>query len=190
MLPAIPDDSKKSRLRVKRNPIGSETSSAETSRNHISAVNAVITSIAWTCRLVRKPKRTSNVEDHVISTTLAPSPSVAVDPDTANTLRKHHVAIEKLKSSLPDRRYDWRLFEFSGLHTLSEQGDSPNLRHEIEKVLNAKRQSLGNTTAISKSKAVIDCVYQALSPFVKIFLTVGRNVQSVHSRRLSYADII
>lgn len=179
MLPAIPDGSKKSRLRVKRNPIGSETSSAETSRNHISAISAVIASVG---RLIHKPKRTSNIQHQVTSTTLAPSPSLTVDSDTINTLERHNAAIEKLKSSLTDRRNDWRSFEFSGLHTWSEHGDSSNLRHEIDKVLNAKRQSIGNTTAISKSKVVIECVYQALSPFLKNFLTVGRNMQSVYSR--------
>lgn len=137
MLPAIPDDSKKSKLRVKRNPINGEASFDETARNHISAISTVIASIAGIHQSIRKPKRTSSILPHVTSTIPAPSPSLTADFDTINTLKKHSAAIEKLKSSLTDRRNDWSSFEFSGLHTL-EHGDSSNLRHEIEKVLNTK----------------------------------------------------
>jgi len=168
--------------------MGSETYSAETSRNQISAISAVIASVAGARRLVRKAKRTSNTQYRPTNSTLAPSPSL--DPDTINTAKRHNAAIKKLESSLTDRRNEWRSFEFSGLHTWSEHGDSSNLRHEIEKVLDAKRQSIRNTTAVSKSKAVIEYVYQALSPFFKSFLTVARNVQSVYHRGLSCANIV
>jgi len=162
--------------------MGSETSSAETSRNHISAISAVIASVAGTRRLVRKTKRASNIQHCPPSSTLDPSLSPIADADTINTLNRYNAAIKRLKSSLTDCHNDWLSFEFSGLHTGSEHGDSSNLRHGIEKVLDAKRQSIRNTTALSKSKAIIEYICQALSPFVKSFLTVGRNMQSVYHR--------
>lgn len=181
MLPAIPDDSKKSGLWIKRNPMDSKPFPAETSRNHVSAISAVIASVAGTRRLVRQGKRTSKHPTPPDQQRPHPSLSFTSDTDTMNTLKRHNAAIENLRSGLADRRNEWRSFEFSGRHTWSESRDSSRLRQEIEKVLDAKRQSIKNTTAISKSKAVIEYIYQALSPFFKSLLTVGRNVQSVYS---------
>lgn len=201
MLPTIPDDSKRSsRLRVNRNRISSATCSVETSNNHISAIGAVIASVAGTCRLVSKAKtcrlvsqtktcrsvsqakRARNIQHHFTDATLAPPQSLTTDSDTINTLARHNAAIEKLKNCLNYRRDDWRSFGYPSLHTWPEQADLSGLRHEVEKVLDAKRQSIRNTTAVSKSKTVIKCIYDALTPFLKNFLTVARNVQSVYSR--------
>src|SRR5262249_47623860 len=114
-----------------------------------------------------------------ISRNSGPTP-ISHDPDTTRSLERYREEVLRLKLALQNRRKEWGSFDFRELGSIPENEDITILQSEVEKVLDAKKNSLANKTAWTTVKSIIEQGYMALTPFAKTFLSVAKNAQSVY----------
>jgi hypothetical protein len=92
--------------------------------------------------------------------------------DSAQTRKRYDAAAQKLKSCVKRRCKNWAAFDIN-FESLPTQ-DVATLQSEIEKVMEARAKSSQNKTAWSKSKAVMEQLFFALSPFATNLLNIGK----------------
>ena len=110
-----------------------------------------------------------------------PDSDVAIpkDFDSAQTTARYEAAVQKLKSAIKRREDHWSGFDLG--FDWGPMEDVMTLRSEIEKIMDARAKSSQRKPLWSKSKAVMEQIFVALSPFALNVLgisTLASNVQS------------
>lgn len=75
----------------------------------------------------------------------------------------------------------WGSFDFPELKGEPINPADSQFKHKIDMVLEAQKGTLKDQTAWEKCKHTVQCVFTALSPFAKNFLTIAAQAQSVSS---------
>ena len=104
-----------------------------------------------------------------------------LDPfgDRERTERRYKDAAEQLEKSLNIRRRNWETFEIPTLGNISENDPIPQLREQIQKALEARKDSVKDRDFWSKGRNIIERGFTAMSPFAKKFLKIAKEGQSV-----------
>jgi hypothetical protein len=103
----------------------------------------------------------------------------STDSDTVNASNRYEEAKQKLRHSLKFRRDEWGSFEFTEVDAIPECEESSKLQNEISKLLTSRKNSIASSTTWSKSKAVVERIFRALSPFAKNVLYIAKSSQVV-----------
>jgi hypothetical protein len=103
--------------------------------------------------------------------------------DTERTLERYKKAIEQIKKALELRRDEWEHFELSGFDSLTSvgEGDLKTLQLQIDRVLDSRNKAAQNRTTWQKSKHIVEQVFMALAPCMKIIFSLAQQSAQVIS---------
>ena len=115
-------------------------------------------------------------DDPSASATGQPIPGV----DTARTNARHQKACELLLACLPKAQQDdtWNFLDFSDVEAKSGTFDE-EFSHKVDTILESKRGSIKDDDSWAKCCQTVECVFAALIPFSRNFLTIANQGQSV-----------
>jgi hypothetical protein len=115
------------------------------------------------------------------------SPGIAEDyGDRERSIARYKEAAKILKKSIEIRQGSWGSFDLSGLTGEPGDFDDAQFRNKINLALTSKEANIKDRESCSKCRYTIECLFTALSPFAKNFLTVAKNAQSVWTSFLCY----
>ncbi len=108
------------------------------------------------------------------------SDSVVPDYDTKRTRNRHLEACKLLITSIKTCQQDitWNFLEVPELEGEHASFDAQFLQ-KVNRMLESRKTDIRDETVWSKCRDTIECIFTALSPFFKNFLTIATNVQSV-----------
>jgi hypothetical protein len=101
--------------------------------------------------------------------------------DRERTKERYEAAATLLEESLKHRQGHWGSFEFPELSGEPEKINDSQFRRKIELALESRRNSVKDKTGWSKGKDIVECIFTALSPLSKNFLTIAKEGQAVPS---------
>jgi hypothetical protein len=109
------------------------------------------------------------------------SEATSSDYDTQRTRNRHIEACKLLRTSIKACRQanTWEFLDFPELEGEPLSFDQKFLQ-KVNGLLESRKKDIKDETAWSKCRETIECVFTALAPFFKNFLTIATNVQSVH----------
>ena len=113
--------------------------------------------------------------------------AAGLDPfgDRERTEARYKEAVEKLKKSVKLPRKNWEAFEIPDFKNLADVNDPiPQLREDIKKTLNARKDAFKDQSFWSKCKRVTEGIFTAIIPFATNVLLVvkgGSNVFPVEN---------
>lgn len=99
--------------------------------------------------------------------------------DRERTRERYEAAATLLEESLKHRQGHWGSFEFPELSGEPEKINDSQFRRKIELALESRRNSVKDRTGWSKGKDIVECIFTALSPLSKNFLTIAKEGQAV-----------
>jgi hypothetical protein len=99
--------------------------------------------------------------------------------DRERTKERYAEAATLLEASLKGRQGNWGSFEFPELSGEPEGFNDLQFRHKIELALESRRNSVKDKTGWSRGRDIIECIFTALSPLAKNFLTIAKEGQAV-----------
>ena len=91
---------------------------------------------------------------------------------------RYKEAATLLQKSITSRQGLWGSFDFPQLSGEPEDFNDAQFRENINKVLVSHESSIKDRTTFSKCKYTVECIFTALSPFAKNFLTIAKEAQS------------
>lgn len=110
-----------------------------------------------------------------------PTPVVEDYNDRERALARYREATNVLSRSIENRPPQWGSFDLPGLAGDPEDFDDAQFRNKINLVITSKEASIKDRKSLSKCRNAIECLFTALSPFSKNFLTIAKEGQSVPS---------
>jgi hypothetical protein len=96
-------------------------------------------------------------------------------------LVRYKEAANMLKESIKAREGSWGSFDLPGLTGEPGDFDDAQFRKSINLALASKETAIKDRQSWSKCTHTVECIFIALSPFAKNFLTIAKNAQSVRS---------
>ena len=99
--------------------------------------------------------------------------------DQERTKLRYEKAAKALAKSLKLCQRDWPPFELPKFNDVVNDDVLPDVQEAIEKMLNAREQSMKNPDFWSKRKRTITRIFSATSPFAKSFLQIAKAGSSV-----------
>ena len=99
--------------------------------------------------------------------------------DKKRTEERYKKAVLKLEESLKVRRANWETFEAPKFDDTSKDDPVPELREQINKILEVRKAPINNQDYLARGKRAIERGFKAMSPFAKNFLRVAKEGQSV-----------
>ena len=99
--------------------------------------------------------------------------------DIKRTEERYKKAVLKLEESLKVRRANWETFEASKFDGTAKDDPIPELREQINKILEARKAPINNQDYLARGKRAIERGFKAMSPFAKTFLRMAKEGQSV-----------
>lgn len=99
--------------------------------------------------------------------------------DRQRAKARYKEAAHLLKKSIEIRRGPWRSFDFQDLSGEPEEFDDAKFRNKINTALTQWESTIKDRKSWSKYTYTIECIFTALSPFAKNFLTIANEAQSV-----------
>ena len=115
------------------------------------------------------------------STAISPPPVQDRSGDSRRARTRYLEAAKALEEVVSGCKSQWGSFDFPELKGEPINPTDLQFKHKIDTVLEAQKSALKDQTAWEKCKHTIQCVFSALSPFAKNFLTIAANAQSVQS---------
>ena len=102
------------------------------------------------------------------------------DVDTARTNARHQNACELLLACLPAAQQDdsWNFLDFSDVESKAETFDA-EFSHKVYTILESKRSLIMDDDSWAKCCQTVECVFAALVPFSRNFLSIANQGQSV-----------
>ena len=102
------------------------------------------------------------------------------DVDTARTNARHQKACELLLACLPKAQQDdtWNFLDFSDVEAKSGTFDE-EFSHKVDTILESKRGLIKDDDSWAKCCQTVECVFAALVPFSRNFLSIANQGQSV-----------
>ena len=105
--------------------------------------------------------------------------------DRDRALARYKEAANLLKESIKARQGSWGSFaDLPGLTGEPGDFDDAKFRKSIDLALASKEAAIKDRRSWSKCRYTVECIFTALSPFAKNFLTIATNAQSVRSPAL------
>jgi hypothetical protein len=98
--------------------------------------------------------------------------------DSQRATTRYLEAARALEKVVKGCKSEWGSFDFPELKGEPINPTDLHFKHKIDTVLEARKGALKNQTAWKKCKHTIQCIFSALSPFAKNFLTIAQSVQS------------
>ncbi len=92
---------------------------------------------------------------------------------------RYKEAATELNEAIKSRKGSWGSFDLEELSGEPEGLDDAQFKNKINATLIAREKSIKDKKGWSNVTYAVECVFTALSPFAKIFLTVANNAQSV-----------
>jgi len=101
--------------------------------------------------------------------------------DRQRTNERYLEAVALLQYEVKARQEhgDFQSFDFLELIGEPEQFNDSQFREKINLAMEARRGAIKDQGAWSKCKNAVECIFVALSPFAKNFLSIAQNAQSV-----------
>ena len=100
-------------------------------------------------------------------------------------LARYKEAANLLNESIKARQGSWGSFaDLPGLTGEPGDFDDAKFRKSIDLALASKEAAIKDRQSWSKCRHTVECIFAALSPFAKNFLTIASNAQSVRSPTL------
>ena len=103
--------------------------------------------------------------------------------DRDRTISRYKNAAIELKQSINTSQGPLRSFIIEGLTDEPGDFDDAQFRTQINLALTSKEAEIKDQASWARCKNTIECIFKALSPFAKNFLTVAKEAQSVQSLR-------
>src|SRR5271163_413634 len=111
--------------------------------------------------------------------------------DRDRALARYKEAANLLKESIKARQGSWGSFaDLPGLTGEPGDFDDAKFRKSIDLALASKEAAIKDRRSWSKCRYTVECIFTALSPFAKNFLTIASNAQSVRSLTLKFWFLI
>jgi hypothetical protein len=104
----------------------------------------------------------------------------SLDHDTSRTYARHQKACELLLACLPKSQQDhtWRFLDLSSLESKAATFDD-EFSQKVNAILDSKRGQIKDDDSWAKYCQTVECIFAALIPFSKNFLSVANQGQSV-----------
>jgi hypothetical protein len=132
-------------------------------------------------RLMSRSKGRETPSPTVIATPSHSTQAVNNDDydDQRRVLSRYKEAATQLKEAIKIRRGSSDPFDFEELSDEPEDFDDAQFKNKINAILTSRETSTKDKNGWSKFTYTLECVFTALSPFAKNFLTIAKNAQSV-----------
>lgn len=103
------------------------------------------------------------------------------DPDTERTIARQEKAYALLLSCLPKSQKDdaWNFLEFSQLENDARDFDDDRFIQKVNEILESRKGGIEDDASWSKCCQTVGCIFAALIPLSKNFLTIANPGQSV-----------
>jgi hypothetical protein len=117
-----------------------------------------------------------------------PAPSTSSQPqlhqndpfgDRKRTEQRYNEAVKQLENALKLGRSNWETFQIPDLTDIPDNDPIPQLRTELNKMLEVRKTSIKNQETWSKCKKAVSQMFTAMSPFAQNFLQVAKDAQQV-----------
>jgi len=99
--------------------------------------------------------------------------------DRRRVKARYKAAATLLRESIESCQSNWESFDFQELSDEPEDFNDAQFRNKINLALASKEDSIKDRTASSKCRYTVECIFTALSPFAKNFLTIAKEGQAV-----------
>jgi hypothetical protein len=105
-----------------------------------------------------------------------------VSGDRKRTEKRYEKAVQQLEASLrlKFRGANWQTFEVPRFNDIIEKDPFPQIRTDIEKMLDTREESIKDQSFWSKSKNIMGNIFTATSPIAKNLLTIAKEGSSVY----------
>jgi hypothetical protein len=124
-----------------------------------------------------KPTKPANSDDASNSANVQPIGSL--DLDIARTNERHQKACELLLACLPKSQQDtWKFLDFPDLESEAAIFDD-EFSQKINAILESKRGPIKDDDSWAKCCHTVECIFAALIPFSRNFLSIANPGQSV-----------
>ena len=114
------------------------------------------------------------------------NPSLQSSPAASNEYNdgqvaqnRYEKAASRLKEAIKFRKGPWDSFDLEEFTREPEGFDDSQFKNKINAVLTSREKSIKDRKGWAKLAHAVECVFTAFSPFVKNFLTVAANAQTV-----------
>ena len=99
--------------------------------------------------------------------------------DRQVALNRYRKAVDQLKEAIKIHKSPLGSLDFDELSDEPENFDDLQFRHKINAILISRETSIQDRQGWSKFTYAVECVFTALSPLAKNFLTATKDAQSV-----------
>jgi hypothetical protein len=105
-----------------------------------------------------------------------------VSGDRKRTEKRYEKAIQQLEASLrlKFRGANWQPFEIPTFNDIIEKDPFPQIRMDVEKMLDTREESIKDRSFWSKSKNIMGNIFTSTSPIAKNLLTIAKEGSSVY----------
>ena len=103
--------------------------------------------------------------------------------DRQRALNRYKKAVDRLKEVIKIRKGPWASSDFEEISDEPEGFDDSRFKNKINTILISREKSIKDRKGWSKFTNAVECVFIALSPLAKNFLTATRGAQSVMPSR-------
>ena len=102
--------------------------------------------------------------------------------DRKRTERRYEKAVQRLDESLKlkFRGANWQSFEVPKFNDIIQNDPLPQMREDIEKMLNAREESIQDRGFWSRNKKFMEEIFSAISPITKNLLTIAKEGSAVY----------
>ena len=113
---------------------------------------------------------------------LKPSPAPSVSRDTKRTQKRYEKGAQQLEESLNLKFCgpNWKPFQVPKFAEIMRTDPLPQLRVEVEKLLNVREESINDRGFWSKSKNLVETIFTSTSPIVKNLLQIAKHGSAVY----------
>jgi len=130
--------------------------------------------------LFKKPRNSEASQSPPSQPETEPSASnVKAYGDQERTLERYREATKLLEDTVKGCSKEWGVFDFPELKGEPESVDDSGFKDKIDTVLRNRRDAVKDRTALGKCGHALQRMFTAFSPFVKNFLTIASQGQSV-----------
>jgi hypothetical protein len=112
------------------------------------------------------------------------------DGDRQRTNERYLKAVTLLQSAVKARQEhgDFQWLDFPELIGEPEEFNDSQFREKINLAMETRKGAINDQSAWSKCKNTVECIFVALSPFAKNFLSIAQNAQSVSHTLLCFSN--